>query len=186
VVAWLAALLGAGAVAAEPAPRSGDPAALVRAVNEMAPAVERLAARTKPVEWPLLRACLYYALAGQRLLAARGIPTVLNRGRLIYAPGTPACHPIHPHVWLESPGHLIDFSTLPRWGRPTVLSLSRTALPGSALSEPPLAVRLPQPCDAECLEGFLRHRQRFLSRAAEPPIPRAMTPGEGAERNGND
>jgi hypothetical protein len=80
-----------------------------------------MVADTKPFSWPMKRACLYYAFAGQRLLAQRGVVASLWVGTVIYAPGTPAAYRITPHAWLETATDYIDFSTLPRWGKVTVI-----------------------------------------------------------------
>jgi hypothetical protein len=108
--------------------------------------VEDTAARTRPSNWPLRRACLYYALAGQYVLARKGIPSSLRRGTVVYAPGGPSAHRISPHAWLETATHFVDYATLPRWGRPTIVSRQQVATaiaqvePGDtavlALSEP--------------------------------------------------
>ncbi|MGD2084288.1 MAG: hypothetical protein PVF91_15105, partial [Chromatiales bacterium] len=105
---------------------------------------------------------------GQRLLAARGITTALRLGTIVYAPGTAARHPIHPHVWLESGTHLIDFSTLPRWGKPTVVPLARvTRSPRRPMPGAAQVLTLLEPCDEPCLGWLAEHRARFRTRAAE-------------------
>jgi hypothetical protein len=131
-------------------------------VRSLGSAVEQMAARTKPAHWEMRRACLYYALAGQALLARRGIATSLRVGAVIYAPGTAAAHGISPHAWLETPSLFIDYSTLPRWGEVSVIPRARVA-PAPAAVEPGVTGVLTRlrPADAD-LRGYLSaHRARF-------------------------
>ena len=100
---------------------------LQETVNALALDIEILAAHTRPAEWELVRSCIYYALAGQYLLARHGVATRLESGAVIYDPHTPMRHGIDPHIWLESPTHLIDCATLPRWGEISVIPLSLVA-----------------------------------------------------------
>jgi hypothetical protein len=139
--------------------------------------VEQAAARTRPPSWPLKRACLYYALAGQHLLARRGIDAALRIGTVVYDPGTTAAHRISPHAWLETASHLVDYAMLPRRGRPTLVPLGQVArdtagvVPGRtrvlALTDP----------DNRQLRAYLAvHRARFarlmLARPFPAPAPR--------------
>jgi hypothetical protein len=128
----------------------------------LAPEVEWTVARTKPTHWERRRSCLYYALAGQLLLALQGVPTALWFGSVVYAPGTTAAYPIDPHAWLETPAGFVDYATLPRWGVVTVI-------PRELVATTPREVRpgvtrvLTQrwPSDA-ALRGYLStHRSRF-------------------------
>lgn len=96
-------------------------------VNALALDIEILAAHTRPAEWEMLRSCIYYALAGQYLLARQGVATRLEAGAIIYDPETPLRHGIDPHIWLESPTHLIDCGTLPRRGEVSVIPMSHVA-----------------------------------------------------------
>lgn len=90
-------------------------------VYALGAAVEALASTTRPQHWPMKRACLYYALAGQALLAKHGIPAMLRVGQVEYRPGAVAAYPIAPHAWLETGAHVIDYAMLPRWGRVAVI-----------------------------------------------------------------
>lgn len=96
-------------------------------VDALAAEVESMAAQTRPPHWPLKRSCLYYALAGQVLLAQHGVKAVLRVGAVDYFPGTPLAHPIDPHVWLETDTYFIDYATLPRCGRVTHIPRDRLA-----------------------------------------------------------
>jgi len=87
----------------------------------LATAVEASAATTRPWHWPMKRACLYYAFAGQALLAQAGIPAALRVGQVEYRPGTAAAYSIAPHAWLETEAYVIDYATLPRWGQVAVI-----------------------------------------------------------------
>ena len=86
----IAASLGAGllslvAVAGEhPAPPAD---AESRAATALAAEVEEMVARSKPDSWEMRRACLYYALAGQHLLARHGISATLRVGETIRIKG---------------------------------------------------------------------------------------------------
>nr|WP_200347906.1 lasso peptide biosynthesis B2 protein [Halochromatium glycolicum] len=97
-------------------------------IQALSVAVEAMAASTRPRYWPLKRACLYYALAGQVLLAEQGISAQLRVGRVVYHPGTARAHAIAPHVWLETATHFIDYATLPRWGQVTIIPRDRVAV----------------------------------------------------------
>ncbi|MCF7992317.1 MAG: lasso peptide biosynthesis protein [Thiohalocapsa sp.] len=162
------------------APEAGDACAddpVGAAARALGPAVEQLAVRTKPVHWPRKRACLYYALAGQSLLAAHGIPSALYVGDVIYAPGTRLCHPIEPHAWLRTATHFVDFATLPRWGRVTVLPADRIAgadadvVPGRSA-----VLTLPQAPNPQ-LSAYLRyHAKRFADMASAMPPPTRRLP----------
>jgi len=142
----------------------------VSRLTALAPVVEQAAARTRPATWPLKRACLYYALAGQYLLARAGIDTTLHIGTVIYDPQTPAAHRISPHAWLETAHHFVDYATLPRRGQVTVIGLGQVAadeadvMPGQtrvlALGEP----------DNPQLHAYVAvHRARFLRLMLQPP-----------------
>lgn len=100
-------------------------------VYALAAAVEALAATTRPQHWPMKRACLYYALAGQALLAQQGIPAMLRVGQVEYRPGTPAAYPIAPHAWLETGSYVIDYAMLPRSGRVAVIPINLVATDSS-------------------------------------------------------
>jgi hypothetical protein len=135
---------------------------LIALMDTLAPEIEVLAARTMPAGWQLLHACLYYALAGQYLLARRGILTRLEGGAVLYYPDTPLQHRIKPHVWLETDTHVIDCSALPRWGYIAVIPLQQIArhpeqvIPGVT----PLLI-LEQRHDPQFLEYIASHRARF-------------------------
>jgi hypothetical protein len=146
---------------------------LQNTLNALAPQIESLAAQTRPPDWQLLRSCLYYALAGQYLLARQGIETRLESGALQYNPSTPARHGIDPHVWLETRTHLIDCATLPRWGEVTVIPRSRVAthrdevFPG--LTRVLVVERYRDP---EQLAYITGHRARFVERLRRLDLPR--------------
>jgi hypothetical protein len=151
-------LLGVSAISAREAADSG----LAEPSASLAPEVEWAVARTKPLHWERRRACLYYALAGQGLLARLDVPATLRFGSVVYAPGTPAAYPIDPHAWLETPTGFVDYATLPRWGAVTVIPRELVATtpwevrPGVTRV---LAQRWPE--DA-ALRGYLAtHRSRF-------------------------
>lgn len=155
---WILGLFSVYAIRAEEVADSG----LVHRAASLAPHVEWLVARTKPPHWECRRACLYYALAGQHLLARQGIPAALRFGSVVYGPGAPAAHAIDPHAWLETPTGLVDYATLPRWGVVMVI-------PRGLAARAPWEVRpgvtpvLAEwwPADA-ALRGYLAtHRSRF-------------------------
>ena len=131
-------------------------------VNALALDIEILAAYTRPAQWEMLRSCIYYALAGQYLLARRGVATRLEAGAIMYNPKTPQRHGIDPHIWLESPTHLIDCATLPRRGGVTVIPLSLVAqhdagvIPG--VTRALIVDRYRYPAYLDYLAG---HRARF-------------------------
>jgi hypothetical protein len=135
---------------------------LQNTVNVLAPQIESLAAQTRPPDWKLLHSCLYYALAGQYLLARHGIESRLESGAIQYNPATPARHGIDPHVWLETRTHLIDCATLPRWGEVTVIPRARVAthrdevVPGVTR-----ALVVERYRDPEQLARISGHRARF-------------------------
>jgi hypothetical protein len=137
----------------------------------LAPEIDALVETSKPVLWPKRRACLYYALAGQRLLARHGIAAAIRTGTVVYSPLTTARHSIHPHFWLETPTHFIDFSTFPRWGKASVAPLDRIArhrrelLPGIAL-----ILAAPMPCNLQCETFVGRHRLSFESNLGRPHL----------------
>lgn len=117
VIAAALLIVWASGLAAAPADRS--PAANV--IRALSASVEALVASSRPPHWPLRRSCFYYALAGQALLARHGISACLHVGQVSYFPGTAHAHPIAPHAWLATEIGFIDYATLPRWGRVTVI-----------------------------------------------------------------
>jgi hypothetical protein len=145
---------------------AGQPVASTRwltaTMNSLASRIEALAARTMPANWELLHACLYYALAGQYLLAQRGLVTRLEGGVVVYNPYSPASHDIKPHVWLETDTHFIDGSTLARWGYITVIPRQRVARrPGEVIPGFTRVLILEQRSDPEFLNYIATHRARF-------------------------
>jgi hypothetical protein len=134
----------------------------VGTVASLAAEVERLVERAKPDDWALRRACLYYAFAGQHLLARQGISASVWVGAVVYDPGTYASHPIWPHAWLETATHFIDYAALPRWGTVRVLPhhlVARTPAEVRPGSTRVLALRRIEDLD---LIAYLRfHRKRF-------------------------
>ena len=138
---------------------------LQNTLNGLAPQIELLAAQTRPPDWQLLRSCLYYALAGQHLLARQGIETRLESGAIQYHPYTPARHGIDPHVWLETRTHLIDCATLPRWGEVTVIPRSRVAMHREEVIPGVTRVLVVERYrDPEQLAHITAHRARFGER----------------------
>jgi hypothetical protein len=145
------------------AARTDAPTRYLIAITQcLAPGIEALTERTLPPDWQLLHGCLYYALAGQYLLARCGIGTRLKGGAVVYFPTSPLHHRIKPHVWLETPGHYIDCSALPRWGYIVVLLLrevardSESIIPG--LTE---VLILEERDDQEFGDYVTTHRTRF-------------------------
>jgi len=152
-------------LAAWPAVGAGPSPALASRIEALAPLVEATAAATRPRHWPMKRACLYYALAGQALLARRGVAAGLRAGRVVYWPGTPAAYPIDPHTWLRSGAYFIDYAALPRWQRVAVI-------PGHLVAAAPAQVvpgitrvlAVPDALDPQ-LQRYLQHHHRcFLGR----------------------
>lgn len=124
--------------------------------------VEAMVAKTRPLEWPELHACLYYALAGQRLLAEAGISTRLVQGTVVYGPYIAGQHKINPHIWLETATHIIDYATLPRWGEVSVIPRSLAARNARAVT--PGLTRIlawPRPRSAPEQRFIMMHRARF-------------------------
>jgi hypothetical protein len=186
----LRALAIALALAAAAMPLAGAaraPAATIRALSD---AVAARAAATRPQHWPLRHACLYYALAGQALLARHGIPARLRVGRVVYRPGTPTAHPIDPHVWLETGNHLVDYAMLPRRGEVAIVPIGLVAThPSQAV--PGVTQVLAIAADHnESLALYLRHhyrRFRALARLAQTqplgrPAPPRPLPASGLWR----
>jgi len=135
---------------------------LTALLDHLAPAIEALTERTTPANWELLHACVYYALAGQYILARRGIPTRLKGGAVLYYPDTPLHHDIKPHVWLETDTHFIDCSALPRWGYIAVIPLQQLARnPASVIPEMTRLLILEERNDPEFLDHVATHRARF-------------------------
>jgi hypothetical protein len=135
---------------------------LIELMDHLTPAIEALTECTTPANWELLHACLYYALAGQYILAGRGIPTRLKGGAVLYYPDTPVHHDIKPHVWLETDTHFIDCSALPRWGYIAVIPLQQVARnPASVIPEMTRLLIPEERNDTEFLDYVARHRARF-------------------------
>jgi len=144
---------------------------LIAIMYRLAPAIEALRERTTPSDWELLHACLYYAFAGQYILALRGIPTRLKGRAVLYYPDTPLRHDIKPHVWLETDAHFIDCSALPRWGYIAVIPLQEVARNlASVIPEMTRLLILEERNDPEFLDYVARHRARFehVLRGTEP------------------
>ena len=148
------------AVTADTAPQSTR--WLRDTVTALTPQIEALAAQTRPADWALLRSCLYYALAGQYLLARQGVATRLESGAVMYNPFTPRRHGINPHVWLENRTHFIDCATLPRWGVVTVIPLSLVARHAAdVIPEVTRVLIVERRQDPEYLAYLDGHRARF-------------------------
>ena len=159
--AWLAVTLVVAALAMADVddPASG---ASTRAVTSLAGQVEELVAHSKPADWEMRRSCLYYALAGQYLLARNGIDAILWTGAVVYDPRTRARHPISPHAWLETASHFIDYSTLPRWGEVTVIPREQTATETTSVHAGITRVLLfHRPGDSALIDYLDTHRARF-------------------------
>jgi hypothetical protein len=159
--AWLAMALVAAALSMADV---DDPAsdASARAATSLAEEVEELVAHSKPAGWEMRRSCLYYALAGQYLLARNGIDAILWTGAVVYHPETRARHPISPHAWLETASHFIDYSTLPRWGEVTVIPREQTATEKTGVHAGITRVLLfHRPGDSALIEYLDTHRARF-------------------------
>jgi hypothetical protein len=135
---------------------------LIAITQRLAPGIEALTERAMPRDWQLLHGCLYYALAGQYLLARYGIGTELKGGTVVYFPTSPLHHRIKPHVWLETASHYIDCSALPRWGYIVVLPLRQVAH-DQALIMPGLTevLILEERDDPEFADYVAEHRGRF-------------------------
>lgn len=135
---------------------------LIAVMERLAPGIEALTERALPRDWELLHGCLYYALAGQYLLARHGISTRLEGGTVVYFPTSPLHHRIKPHVWLDTTSHYIDCSALPRWGFIVVLPLRQVA-PDSASILPGLTevLILEKRDDSEFDDYVAGHRARF-------------------------
>lgn len=135
---------------------------LRRLLERLAPEIDTLTERTVPVEWQLLHACLYYALAGQYLLARYGVGSRLKGGAVVYFPTSPLHHRIKPHVWLETAGHYIDCAALPRRGYIVVLPLRQVAQDAAAIVPALTEVLiLEERNDPEFIDYVARHRTRF-------------------------
>ncbi len=162
---FIAAILGAGLLTRVGTGAGQTPVStrqLIAIMNRLAPAIEALAARTMPPDWQLLHACLYYALAGQYLLARRGILTHLEGGAVLYYPDTPLQHRIKPHVWLATDAHVIDCSALSRWGYIAVIPVQRVARhPEEVIPGVTRLLILEQRDDAQFLDYVAGHRARF-------------------------
>jgi hypothetical protein len=131
-------------------------------MDYLAPEIETLTERTTPADWELLHACVYYALAGQYILARRGIRTRLKGGAVLYCPDTPLHHNIKPHVWLETGTHFIDCSALPRWGYIAVIPLQLVArTPAEVIPDVTRLLILEDRNDPEFLDHVATHRARF-------------------------
>ncbi|MFZ0791053.1 MAG: lasso peptide biosynthesis protein [Chromatiaceae bacterium] len=153
-------LLMVSAITADDLVRREEPSS--DAVASVAPEVELLVARTKPMGWEMKRACLYYAFAGQHLLERQGIAASLWVGAVVFAPATIAAHPISPHAWLETSTDFIDFSTLPRWGEVTVIPHELVASERSEVKPGATGVLVLRTPENPRLLGYLTaHRARF-------------------------
>ena len=158
---WLGASLCLPAIVrADASPRVSQQ--LADTMASMASEIERVVALSKPADWETAHSCLYYAFAGQHLLAQRGIAATLWVGTVVYDPGTSTRHGITPHAWLETATHFIDAATLPRWGAVTVIPLELVATNASQIipGETQVLVRR-RPGDRDLLQYLAEHRARF-------------------------
>jgi hypothetical protein len=159
-VGLILGLLIVSAIAADDLIRREEPSS--EAVTSLASEVELMVERTKPMGWEMKRACLYYAFAGQHLLARQGIAARLWVGAVVYAPGTTAAYSISPHAWLETSTDFIDFSTLPRWGEVTVIPHQLVASERSEVKPGATGVLVLRTPENLRLLGYLTaHRARF-------------------------
>jgi hypothetical protein len=145
---------------AMPAASRAQPATSTSIIEGLSEAVAAAAAATRPRHWPLRHACLYYALAGQALLARQGIAATLRVGRVVYRPGTPGAHPIAPHVWLDTGTHLVDYAMLPRRGEVAIVPKWRIATHPSQVVPGVTPVLVLAAHDDQALGLFLRHHHR--------------------------
>jgi hypothetical protein len=147
-------------LSAWPAGGAAPGAASGGVIEALAPVVEATVVATRPRHWPMKRACLYYALAGQTLLARQGIATRLVVGQVVYQPGTPAAYAIAPHAWLETETRFVDYAALPRWGRVAVIPRDLVAVHPSEVV--PGVTRVQVIADAldAPLQHYLNHHQR--------------------------
>jgi hypothetical protein len=140
-------------------------------MGQLAPTIEVLTERTTPANWELLHACVYYALAGQYILARLGIAARIKGGAVLYYPDTPLHHRIKPHVWLETDTHFIDCSALPRWGYIAAIPLQQVARnPASVIPKMTRLLILEERNDPVFLDHVATHRARFdrILRGAQP------------------
>jgi hypothetical protein len=165
---------------AMPAASQAEPAAPTSIIQGLSDAVAAAAAATRPRHWPLRHACLYYALAGQALLARHGIAATLRVGRVVYRPGTPGAHPIAPHVWLDTGSHLVDYAMLPRRGEVAIVPADLVARRPSQVVPGVTRVLTSTADHDERLGRYLRHHyQRFRDRYATAwPRPLTRPPTE--------
>jgi hypothetical protein len=165
---------------AMPAASQAEPAAPTSIIQGLSDAVAATAAATRPRHWPLRHACLYYALAGQALLARHGIAATLRVGRVVYRPGTPGAHPIAPHVWLDTGSHLVDYAMLPRRGEVAIVPADLVARRPSQVVPGVTRVLTSTADHDERLGRYLRHHyQRFRDRYATAwPRPLTRPPTE--------
>jgi hypothetical protein len=150
------------------APAALSPTAIIRALS---PAVEASVESTRPLHWPMTRACLYYAIAGQALLARQGIAARLRVGQVVYSPGTAAAHPIAPHAWLETETYFVDYAALPRWGEVMVIPRDRVAAAPSELIPGVTQVLAITAGIDDALAHYLNHHYRHFYRR---PIDRRL------------
>ena len=171
--------LAASAPTAAPADSTRETTRELRdLVTTLSPQIEALAAHTRPADWQLLRACLYYALAGRFLLARHGVDARLESGSIMYDPSTPWRHGIDPHVWLESRTHLIDFATLPRWGVVMVIPRTLVALdPVEVIPGVTRALIVNRRRDPEYFACLEAHRERFTDELRRRGLPANPAPG---------
>jgi hypothetical protein len=135
---------------------------LIAVTERLAPGIEALTERAMPRDWQLLHGCLYYALAGQYLLARHGINTRLEGGTVVYFPTSPLHHRIRPHVWLETTTHYIDCSALPRWGFIVVLPLREVARDAASIVPELTEVLILEKRDDPEFDDYVAgHRARF-------------------------
>jgi hypothetical protein len=148
-------------------------------VSALSPVVDAVVAETRPLHWPMKRACLYYAFAGQALLVELGIAARLRVGQVVYWPGTATAHRIAPHAWLETATDFVDYAMLPRLGRTAIIPRQRVAAEPSAVVPGFTRVLAVEAELDDPLRLYLSHHHRRFNggwvaarrRPSVPPLP---------------
>lgn len=185
VVATLSLMVTLGVATVCPAADPSEPAPPTSIIDALSAEVDATVASTRPPHWPMKRACLYYAIAGQTLLAEHGIPARLRVGRVVYRPGTAAAHPIAPHAWLETATDFVDYAMLPRGGQTAVIPLRQVATTPSAVV-PGVTRVLAITAEVDASLGlYLRHHYRlFQGRYMRPAARRPAQPRLLSQQHG--
>jgi hypothetical protein len=134
--------------------------------GQMTPATYKM-----PASRERLHARVYYARAGEYILARRDIRTRLKGGAVLYYPDTPLHHNIKPHAWLETGMDFIDCPALPRWGYIAVIPLQQVARnPESVIPEMTRMLIQEERNDPQFPDHVTTHRARFdgILRGVQP------------------